>query len=53
MLRITLWRAKRKAACAELKIREKEYKAALRAYAKTMWTIKQLENKIATYLEKS
>lgn len=53
MLRITLWRAKRKAACAELKIREKEYRAALRAFARTTRNIKQLEKKIATYLEKS
>lgn len=53
MLRITLWKAKLKAAKAELKIREKDYNASGRIYVKTIKTINQLEEKINAYLAKT
>jgi hypothetical protein len=53
MLRITLWKAKLKAAKAELKIREKDYNASGRIYVKTIKTINQLEEKINAYMAKT
>lgn len=53
MKRIDLWKAKLKAARAELKIHQRHAKAVARALKNTHRTINQLEQKIENYLAKS
>lgn len=53
MKRLDLWKAKLKAAKAELKIHERHARAVTRALKNTNETINQLEQKIENYLAKS
>jgi len=50
--RFDLWKAKLKVAKAELRIRNRELNAAVRAYHKCRKEILVLENKIDNYLAK-
>lgn len=52
MKRIDLWKAQLKVAKAELRIRNREANAALRALMNVEATIKQLERKIDNYMAK-
>lgn len=52
MKRIDLWKSQLKVAKAELRIREREANAAMRALMCVRATIKQLESKIDNYLAK-
>jgi hypothetical protein len=52
MKRLDLWKAKLKAANAELRIRGREANAAARAVIRVHTTIKQLEKKIERHLAK-
>jgi hypothetical protein len=52
MKRIDLWKSQLKVAKAELRIREREANAAMRALMRVRATIKQLESKIDNYLAK-
>lgn len=53
MKRIDLWKAKLKAARAELKIHQRHAKAVVRALKNTHRTINELELKIENHLAKS
>lgn len=53
MKRLDLWKAKLKAAKAELSIHERHARAVQRALINTNYTINQLEQKIENYLAKS
>lgn len=52
MKRIDQWKAKLKVAKAELRIRNREANAAIRALMHVETTIKQLEKKIDNYMAK-
>ena len=52
MKRIDQWKAKLKVAKAELRIRNREANAAIRALLHVQETIKQLERKIDNYMAK-
>ena len=52
MKRIDQWKAKLKVAKAELRIRNREANAAIRALMNVEATIKQLERKIDNYMAK-
>lgn len=52
MKRIDQWKAKLKVAKAELRIRNREANAAMRALTHVQETIKQLERKIDNYMAK-
>jgi len=52
MKRLDLWKAKLKAANAELRIRGREANAAARAVIRVHTTVKQLEKKIERHLAK-
>ena len=52
MKRIDLYKQKLKAAKAELPMRMRQFNAAQRHAAKTLQTIKELEQKINVYLAK-
>ena len=52
MKRLDLWKAKLKVAKAELRIRNREANAAIRALSHVQETIRQLENKIERHLAK-
>jgi hypothetical protein len=53
MKRLDLWKAKLKAAKAELRIRDRELNAAHRSYARTEKLTYQLEEKINAHMAKS
>jgi hypothetical protein len=53
MKRLDLWKAKLKAAKAELRIHQRHSKAVVRALKNTHQTINELEAKIENYLAKS
>lgn len=53
MKRLDLWKAKLKAAKAELKIRDREANASERSYTRVLVEISKLEGKINAYLAKS
>jgi hypothetical protein len=53
MKRLELWKAKLKAAKAELKIHGRHARAVVRALNNTHQTINELEQKIENYLAKS
>lgn len=53
MKRLDLWKAKLKAAKAELKIHGRHARAVVRALRNTSKTIHDLEQKIENYLAKS
>jgi hypothetical protein len=48
MKRLDLWKAKLKAAKAELRIRDRDVNAAMRAVNRVLTTIEELENKIVS-----
>lgn len=50
MKRLDLWKAKLKAAKAELRIRDRDANAAMRALMRVRATIQQLESKIERHL---
>jgi hypothetical protein len=52
MKRLDLWKAKLKAAKAELRIRDRDVNAAMRAVNRVHATIVELENKIERHLAK-
>ena len=52
MKRLDLWKAKLKAAKAELRIRDRDANAAMRALMRVRATITELENKIDRHLAK-
>ena len=52
MKRIDLWKAQLKVAKAELRIRNREANAAMRALMNVRATIEQLERKIDNYMAK-
>jgi hypothetical protein len=52
MKRLDLWKAKLKAAKAELRIRDRDVNAAMRAVNRVLITIEELENKIERHLAK-
>lgn len=52
MKRIDLWKAQLKVAKAELRIREREANAAIRALMRVRSTITELERKIGNYMAK-
>ena len=52
MKRLDLWKAKLKAAKAELRIRDRDVNAAMRAVNRVITTIEELENKIERHLAK-
>ena len=52
MKRLDLWKAKLKAAKAELRIRDRDVNAAMRAVNRVSTTIVELENKIERHLAK-
>jgi hypothetical protein len=52
MKRFDLWKAKLKVAKAELRIRDREANAAVRALMRVRATIVELEKKIDNYLAK-
>lgn len=52
MKRLDLWKAKLKAAKAELRIRDRDANAAMRALMRVRATIIELENKIDRHLAK-
>ena len=52
MKRFDLWKAKLKVAKAELRIRDREANAAVRALMRVRATITELEKKIDNYLAK-
>jgi hypothetical protein len=52
MKRLDLWKAKLKAAKAELRIRDRDANAAVRALMRVRATITELENKIDRHLAK-
>jgi hypothetical protein len=53
MKRLDLWKAKLKAAKAELRIRDRDANAAMRALMRVRATITELENKIERHLAQS